>query len=356
MDEENILRFCRANLRLLFAVDPDVGESFAAANADLIGNAIQMPPKPLHLKLHTSEERLGEIDLMNFASEQPRPSVSRPITDMLTSLLATLSRSQSVSLQDGYGFLTDAEHRRAATAPARQLAREGVATIVAAAGNQADAKIGMENIYAAARWAETAHADMKITGRAASWYLGYAAILTEASDLTPSDFEAQITPLLKKGGARQTTMLAHIAAVLCHSNAGDRVAHAADSCLGKGMRLMGEAYQAKDLEQFQTRIYGALPNLLAAYLLAGITNSASPAHARSSRSAELAILRALHTLQNAIADQQGLAMLRTYQAAIAAIRAREGAGEAKRMTLELTDMMMLYPAICKPILSGDVRL
>lgn len=145
-------------------------------------------------------------------------------------------------------------------------------------------------------------------------------------------------------------MLAWITHTLCIGNTGDRVALAADACLGKGMKLMSQAYQFKDLEKFQSRIYGALPNLLSAFLLSGITNVASPANAHSSRSAELAILRALHKLQNAIADLQGRASLRVYQAAIAAIRAPDDTGEAKRMTLELTDMMILYAAICKPIL------
>lgn len=355
MDDHESVRLCKANLRLLFAVDPEVGEDFAAANADLIGRAIQMPPKPLQLKLHTSEDRLGEIDLIDPPNELNRIGTPKLVTQNVAACLAALGGNVPTEISDGAAFLNNAEHRHRATAPARLLAREGIGSLVAM-GNRGDTRPAMEKVFAAARWAEAAHAQMQITGRAASWYLGYAALMNEASGLSPADFETQITPLFLKGGAKQTTMLAWIAHTLCMGNAGDRVALAADACLGKGMKLMSQAYQSKDLEEFQGRIYGALPNLLAAFLLSGITNVASPANARSSRSAELAILRALHTLQNAIADLQGLSSLRGYQAAIATIRAREGAGEAKRMALELTDMMMLYPAICKPILVGDVRL
>ncbi len=348
-------RLCKANLRLLFAVDPEVGEDFAAANADLIGRAIQMPPKTLQLKFHTTEDRLGEIDLVDLPNELTRIGAPKVLSESVTSCLAVLGSNVPNDIADAAAFLSNAEHRHRATAPARLLAREGVGMLVAM-GNQGDTRAAMEKVFAAARWAEAAHAQMQITGRAASWYLGYAALMNEASGLSPDDFVENITPLFLKGGAKQTTMLAWIAHKLCTGNAGDRVALAADACLGRGMKAMAQAYQSKDLEEFQNRIYCAMPNLLAAFLLAGITNVASPANARSSRSAELAILRGLHTLQNAIADLQGLASLRSYQSAIAAIRAREGATEAKRMAVELTDMMMLYPAICKPILVGDVRL
>jgi len=355
LDETETIRLAKANLRLMFAVDPEVGEDFALANQDVIGRAIQMPPKALQLKLHTTEDRLGEIDLIDPPNELTRIGAPKMLSESIASCLATLGPNVPHDIADGVAFLNNAEHRHRATAPARLLAREGIGMLVAM-GNQGDTRQAMEKVFAAARWAEAAHAQMQITGRAASWYLGYAALMNEANGLSPDDFVEQITPLFIKGGAKQTTMLAWIAHKLCAGNAGDRVALAADTCLGKGMKAMGQAYQSKDLEEFQSRIYCALPNLLAAFLLAGITNVASPANARSSRSAELAILRALHTLQNAIADLQGLASLRSYQTAIATIRAREGANEAKRMALELTDMMMLYPAICKPILVGDVRL
>jgi hypothetical protein len=355
LDETEIIRLTKANLRLLFAVDPEVGEDFALANQDVIGRAIQMPPKALQLKLHTTEDRLGEIDLIDLPNELTRIGAPKMVSESIASCLASLGPNVPNDIADGAAFLNNAEHRHRATAPARLLAREGIGMLVAM-GNQGDTRQAMEKVFAAARWAEAAHAQMQITGRAASWYLGYAALMNEANGLSPDDFVENITPLFLKGGAKQTTMLAWIAHKLCAGNAGDRVALAADACLGKGMKAMGQAYQSKDLEEFQSRIYGALPNLLAAFLLAGITNVASPVNARSARSAELAILRALHTLQNAIADLQGLASLRSYQSAIAAIRAREGANEAKRMALELTDMMMLYPAICKPILVGDVRL
>lgn len=104
-------------------------------------------------------------------------------------------------ISDGAAFLNNAEYRHRATAPAWLLARERIDTLVAM-GNPGDTKPGMEKVFAAANWAEAAHAQMNITGRAASWYLGYAALMNEASWLSSTDFEMQITPLFLKGGAK----------------------------------------------------------------------------------------------------------------------------------------------------------
>lgn len=47
LDDNKTFRLCKSNLGMFFAVAPEVGEDFAAANADLIGLAIQLSPKSL---------------------------------------------------------------------------------------------------------------------------------------------------------------------------------------------------------------------------------------------------------------------------------------------------------------------
>jgi hypothetical protein len=336
------IRLGRSLVRLLLAIEPEVGEALAAAVSHDEANP-DAPVRRLRLELSNDAASLGTIRI-------PGVPDATGLTDQLGQLMRQLGDQAPATLQSGWLMITNAKYAREAIIPARRLARQGIVGL-SSSENPKAALASSEKLFNAANWAEAALTALHMSGRTSSWFRSYASLVAAMADMPPRRFVLSLARVLDKSGAPPATILPGIISALCAEGADERVAHAAATTLERSSIMLKNAQNAGTIDDFHAELFRVMPNLISAWEMASLCSSGIAKHIM--RYAEDDILRVMRSLHNAVIDASDLSQLQRYRLEIAALEGQQAAASAKRIATDLTELRMTYPAICKPFLLGQ---
>jgi hypothetical protein len=350
----------QAVLRFLFAIDPGVAESYHRAQAGSIGRLLDLDPPDLALDFVST--RAGSARLALLAGGVRVAAAQGDVTRHLLRIGASLDATAPRSLGHAILVAADREVLRGATAPADRLAREGLAILLDPRGPDAqrDAELrrdAVEKFHAARGWAEAAHRALHVPGRDAATFEVIAVLVAEFADMPAQEFRTRLRGMLAAkggGGEGARVSLAAMLRALAQAGFAGLLIRAADTCLMSGMHQAQRAFETATIDGFPRAIHGAMPLFIAAGILANeLPETEAIGRRRLLRTAQAYLLRGLQALHHAIADTPDRTALRAYRAAIAR---RASGQDVRHGALELTDLLMVYPASCRKILLGETML
>ncbi|HQU00987.1 MAG TPA: hypothetical protein PLI12_00895, partial [Acetobacteraceae bacterium] len=253
------IRLGRSLVRLLLAIEPEVGEALAAAVTHDEANP-DAPVRRLRLELSNDAASLGTIRI-------PGVPDATGLTDQLGQLMRQLGDQAPATLQSGWLMITNAKYAREAIIPARRLARQGIVGL-SSSENPRAALASSEKLFNAANWAEAALAALHMSGRTSSWFRSYASLVAALADMPPRRFVLSLARVLDKSGAPPATILPGIISALCAEGAEERVAHAAATTLERSSIMLKNAQNAGTIDDFHAELFRVMPNLISAWEMA----------------------------------------------------------------------------------------